>query len=320
MRNDLRNETDIVPFSDMVEGSYLFRWAVAEEGYEFNSSLKITPGFPELPKRIDQQPLWLIPRSNSGWIYSPLLNHTLHRDFAKLGNDQNAILQFANKYGLLGTQRVLLAPAAGGKIVGGESLERWQDDIASMGCTLAIWDAVNWQSEEQLKDIINWSDQRVDLGVWWDLNNGRYRLLPGNRYGTLEDFTKSLPTGTLWGKISETLASRKPENSPNLLDEWKPGDVFAPAYYYVCKEINGRLRLHAHPQVLPLRRSEIYIVPDNLLTSMWLLFMWEISGKNKLLLCPCCGLWAEQRHKRQKYCSRACRQKEYRGRIKTEKR
>jgi len=319
LRNDLRNKTEKVPFSDMVEGSYLFRWAVVEEGYEFDSSLKITPGFYELPGRIDQQPPWLIPRSNSGWMYSPLSIHTLHRDFAKLGNDQNAILQFANKYGLLGTQRVPLAPASGGKLVFGESLERWQEEIGNLARTLAIWDAVNSQSEEKLEGFISWSKDCVDLSVWWDLQNGRYRLLPGNRYSTPKDFEDSLPTGTLWGKLSEILAKRKPEIAPNLLDEWSHGDVFAPALYYVCKEINARLRLHTYPQVLPLRRSEIYIVPANLLTGMWLLFMWEISGKTKLLLCPGCGLWAEQRHKRQKYCSRACRQREYRRRIKTDK-
>jgi len=303
----------------MVEGSYLFRWAVAEKGYKFDSSLQITPGFSEKQDWIDQQPPWLIPRRNSGWIYSPLLNHTLHRDFAKLVNGQDAILQFANEYGLLGTPRVPLAPAAGGKIVFGESLGKWQDEIGKLGRTLAIWDAVNSQYEEKLKGIVSWSDNRVDMNGWWDLQNGRYRFLPGNRYSTPKDFTDSLPNGTIWGRISETLASRRPEIAPNLLDEWKHGDIFAPAFYYVCKDINERLRLHAHPQVLPLRRSEIYIVPDSLLTSMWLLFMWEISGKNKLLLCPCCGLWAEQSHKRQKYCSSACRQKEYRGRNKTDK-
>ena len=292
-------------WKDGYQGEYWFAWGVSAEGYRlvddkeyrvYDSSSKGTP-YTASP--------WLVAKSNTEVPYNPLDKPDLHRKFAALRNDKE-LLAFADKYGLLGRE-VPLVPVSGGGLIYGESLARWHTELGTMGSVLQIWDWAVWNlashdenpNAGKLGQIFSWQGNdkillRMITKLFWE--KGQPRVLP---------LAKS--SGPKPGYRDEVLSVHE----PRLTKLVKRGEVTKLARYYVCREVNRRLRGHVSPQLLPFSEDikDVSLFPDSLLTALWGLFMREITGNVKMLRCPICERHFEVTGSRSIYCSSACRQK-----------
>lgn len=304
----MRNKENKIQFRDMTSGSYAFLWSVSEGGYRLfdKGKLQVVPdAVPEWGEytEADTTPPWLVPWGREQWQATPLENKVLHRKFASLPPSEDAIITFANKHGMLGKD-VILEPHGGGIATIGESIHRWRKEMGEIGSLLALWDLVQDRDAGKLGQLIIWpNDERVQLkmGRQYDDTKRQWKIYP------LKE-----PKGHLF--TFAIIASQRSIFDRLVLQRWQRGDVVEPAKYYVCQQVNKRLEGHVHPQVLPFVQDEVYLFPKTLLVAMWLMFMWEITGKVRVIHCPSCGFWAEQMDRRQRYCSNACRQRMYRQR------
>lgn len=286
---------------------YAFYWDVADGGHEFLTG--------DTHKTVDESgmdntsPWFKSPESGSHVTrYSPLHKAGLHREFASL-HDDKSIIEFANRYGLLG-KYVMLMRHGDGVLAWGESLERWKYESRTMGTLLAIWDMVQNKDAGRLGQIIIWPrpynitllrllseyDERQKR---WVVNQHK-----GSRYAP--------------GLVTEVLAS--PDINPELLERWKVGMPVEPAKYYVYHKINKHLEGHVAPKILPFFKDRIYLFPDSLLSALWVMFLMEIMGNIRIRQCDVCGEWKEVALTRPNfYCSNTCRQKAYYKRHKQQK-
>ena len=304
------NNKDRIHFAEITYGSYAFRWSVAKEGYSLldESTHKYIGDKIEV---VDDGPQWLVRQGDMVRQYPPLSKPTLHREFARLNSEESTI-RFANKYGLLGNCGVILGPRGRGAVVLGESVARWRQESQNIGMLLAIWDLVAKKYAGKLGQLIKWPlDNMVvlEMQVEYDETLREWRVQP---WSPIKD-EPSKPGGAAY---SETIASDHIHTE--VLSRWRRGHVIEPAKYHVLREVNKRLKGHVSPQVLLPKSKEdspskVYLFPDSLLTSLWLMFLMEIIGRIRVRQCDFCGNWKEViRTRNSFYCGNACRQAAFR--------
>ncbi|MBN2099869.1 MAG: hypothetical protein JW753_09785 [Dehalococcoidia bacterium] len=274
-------------WDDGYQGEHWFLWSAAAEGYKVVDSKEYRLCDSRLEGKPEAAPPWLVARSSAEKYYRPLEESNLHSHFADLKDEQD-IVAFADKYGLLGVD-VALAPVGGGERIFGEPLRRWYDEIEALARSLQIWDWV--QSEDAGK---------LGLLFKWSVEGDRLTL----RYKGVTDAARAGERAS-----SVTLASR--HINPQLLELVRQGELFRPAKYYVCREINARLKQSVYPQLLPFSKDirDVHLFPKNLLTAMWVMLSQELLGQTRKQRCPICQTRFEVTGARSKYCSQKCRQK-----------
>lgn len=316
----MRNETDNISFHSLTHGSFAFLWQVHVDGYAINESLKAIESQTDA-EPMDQKPPWLVPNGNLAKQYAPLADPTLHRRFAALNETHDAqVLSFANRFGALGGHDCLLTTPDSGETILGESLNRWQHEIREMSIILAIWDLVWTSSAGKLGEIFIWPNpERIEIRLSWHREDGKTELGKYKKTNEFINFTGAVSNlTTIQSSVSsstvEIIADRRKHIKTDIINRWDQGDVVEPALYYVCSQVNQRIRTNVSPQILPFRRNELRLFPQTLLSAMWLMFMWEISGENNVFICPSCLEWFSTEDRRSMYCSGACKQKAYRDR------
>jgi len=297
MRKNMHKKT--LKFTETTSGSYAFYWDVVDSGYKFLTG--------DTHKTIDESgmdstsPWFKLPEAGSYVArYFPLLKAGLHRKFGSL-HDDKSMIEFANRYGLLG-KRVFLVPHGGGELDMGESLERWRYESSAMGVLLAIWDMVQKKDAGKLGQIITWPKpyDRVLLQLVRKYDESQ------NRWTVNQYKGKGVP----FGFVGEVLTS--PQSNPELLKRWQIGMPVEPARYYVYHKVNEHIEGHVSPKILPFLEDRIYIFPDSLLSALWVMFLMEITGNVRIRQCDECGEWKEVKVTRSSfYCSNTCRQKAY---------
>jgi len=249
-------------------------------------------------RKTDEKPLWIVPNSIRYRKDSPLWRGgegfatpglgspqiTLHRRFASLiKKDDKEILKFANKYGLLKRYSVhdlvFRNHDTGRQSQLGESLLWWKEEIEDLAACLGLW------------DMILRSDEKLGSTVLWHRDGITIRL----------------------GSNDVPLISRA---NITLLDRWSKGDARGPALYYLSLETDKRLLNTLTMKLLPFQNSEVCLFPDSLLATIWLVFLWEISGRTRLLRCVSCGDYFDSQDPRARFCSTRCRMRSYRKRRK----
>lgn len=245
--------------------------------------------------------------------YSPLTEFPgLYRTFAELPfDDRDAILDFANKYGRLGIGIPYLLqpkPKEPVPIMIGERHKDWAQSIERMRQAIRIWDWFTTGDTENLSHHIQWQDAEYK-------EDGR---TPKKAAGWTYDSHPHLPKD----QVPAPLRSFRVIEP--VLDLFKPGDVLMPASFLVQRWINDQLREHAAPHLLydlRLGKRILQIIPDCLLTAMWLQFARAIEGDKEFRACKACGRWfdishrqADGRTRRREFCSDACKSKDYRRR------
>jgi len=269
------NNTENLSLHEAREGSLLSLWTVAKGGYRISNDLRYVgnPGPGTAPP-------FIVPNGRIRKVYPVLGNKLLHRNFAALDcKNEGDILKFASKYGLL-KKPLLLYPQPSGGMLTGESLSVWKSQNRKLGLLLAIWDMVKGKKVGKLGQFIIWSVSGDSVHLSYE------------GYGEF------------------SIASK--HQNPELLKRWHRGDVIEPALYYICRELNKNLDSQFSFKILPFMNKEIYTMPTTLESAMWLTFAREISGKVESAQCPMCTEWFERDHARDKFCSNACKQKDYR--------
>jgi hypothetical protein len=247
-------------------------------------------------KKLNERPLWIVPNSIRHRKYSPIKKSgekvttsrledsqtILHRQFASLiKKDDEEILKFANKYGLLKRcpvhDIVFMSQDSGQQLQLGESLLWWKEEIEDLAACLELWDMVLAQ-DQKLKNIVLWHRDGIAMRF-----NDRDVQLVGRA-------------------------------NMNLLGEWGRGDIRGPALYYLSLEADKRLNNALTPRLLSLQDSEVCLFPDSLLATIWLMFLLEISGGTRVIQCQSCGMYFDARDPRARFCSTRCRMRIYRRR------
>jgi hypothetical protein len=249
-------------------------------------------------RKTDEKPLWIVPNSiryrkysllgkGGEELTSPRLEPpqiTLHRQFASLiKKDGKDILKFASKYGLLKRYPVhdliFRNRDTGQQFQLGESLLWWKEEIEDLSKCLHLWDMV-LRNDEGLKNTVLWHRDGITI-----------------RLGSNDVPLVSMANIT-------------------FLDRWSRGDFKGPALYYLSLETDKRLLNTFTMKLLPFQISEVCLFTDSLLATIWLVFLWEISGRTRLLRCSSCGDYFDSQDPRARFCSTRCRMRSYRKRRK----
>ena len=318
------NDEHSLHLRDIKIGSHISLLSVCRDGYSFSSSP--VPGFDtsEVLARVNEcqpltskdgsyqneilksvfniglkregaKPLWITPNSIRLRRYNPPEKRgkelmapqmssyecTLHRQFAGLMiKDDSDTLKFANKYGLLKRQPahnlVFRNRDTGQQDQLGESLLWWREEISDLAACLKLWDMVV-SDDKDLKDIVLWHRDGIALKL-----DNNYMQLVGR-------------------------------TNMNLLARWHRGDLKGPASYYLSIEFEKRLFNTLTPRMLASQNHEIYLSPDSLLSTIWLMFLLETSGGTKLVPCGICGEFFHAQDPRARFCSARCRMRNYRN-------
>ncbi len=215
----------------------------------------------------------------------------LFMQFAHLRPTEEGVLEFANRYGLLGFPTMADSDTNPNRaLIGipGEKLANWSQEIRSMREAVKLHEQVRANSPE-LKQVITWGSGFVDYA---------------NPYG----------------RSFRIADNSKPERMAKL----SHGDMAGPGHYALQIMLNRTLR--EHPSVpklfwdndgkVPVLRMKL--APKNLLAAMWLQFALATEGSRNYRQCDVCGDWfegpSENRDEGKKFCKQACRFKAYRQR------
>ena len=323
----MHDEHDTLAMRDVNIGEYMSRLSLCQDGYSLSKTP--VPGFDSSEvlarinechplmskdgsfkseilrtvfniglKKTDEKPLWIVPNSirNRRYGQPPKkggktrrtrelkpTEYAIHRQFANLtGKDEKDILNFANSYGLLKRhpvhKLVFKKRNTGQQLHLGESLLWWKEEILDLAACLKLWDMV-LSDDEELKDTILWHRD----GITIKLGDSHIQLI---------------------GRANM-----------NLLGKWSKGDAKRPALYYLSLETDKRLFNALTPRASPFQNFEVYFLPETLLATIWLMFLWEFSGRISLLRCASCGEYFAVQDPRTRFCSTRCRMRNYRKRY-----
>jgi len=229
--------------------------------------------------------------------YSPLqLAISLFRKFANTALTDEAILQFANTYGLLGqTKPIVIHTSKGESLADAELLDTWKREISVMRAAVRLWDAIKAHDLDALRVRIIWTgddvhyDPRADAGV---------------------------------------LGDNLPELHPDLdfkpfvhLGVFQKGDVIQPALYVLRSILSTKLEKSvAATTTVDVKDASIRMsfAPSSLLAALWLQFGMSIDEKQEFRQCRQCKEWFAlapgTARADKEFCSSACRSKAYRKR------
>lgn len=246
--------------------------------------------------------IWLIEPDNKDIkLYSPLALPSLPQEFARLEPTQEAIKRFADRYGILAHHTILKDPTRENYVKLGESLSFWKREIARMKLVRQLMMWVRRRDIEALSQHIIWED----VGIWeprihleWDSQRTLIGLAKSPHI-------KYLSAGKPRWRVAPALTD---PTSESHYFEWEYGNVVEPARVAIHREINAGLLEHVSPAILPDRPHEIFMLPDCLLSAMYVLLALDITrGTRPPIQCKGCEEYFTPDHGRQAYCTENCR-------------
>lgn len=282
------NHKNVSPFlKELVSDSYTFFWEVYE-GKLTVSEKAVKRLLPSIRGQqlaeIDGKLPSLVLRGNKKRYYPPLRkNPVLHRTFCEI-TDNKDIIKFVSKFGLLGftyCREVHKQEGMPTEVIFVESIARWKQELAEMKRLIHLWELVKNERLSLLGALIS----REDDGI---------HIIIGRRKNLVAD--SSSPLARKWDLEGE--------------------QPFEAARQYLSDYINGKIRGNVFPRVMPLYKRRIYLSPGNLLSAMWLMFLWEVIGEVRPHQCPGCGEWFDPKRSTRKTCGDRCRKKMSRLNIK----
>jgi hypothetical protein len=285
-------------------GRFLISLPVSNGGYRWEEELE-APQLPGVEPDSRDQPPWLI--ANDPWNDHnsyPLTNRDLHREFAQIPAEHDKIIKFANRYGLLSHPIRLYDTRKKIRLrdpqLEGEAFRVWDAEIERMKSLIGFWDLICLEKGQVLKRGVKWDITSTHWGFWWE----------GHQYRIHDD-----PD---WREEFAPEESQSPEI--NAIERIR---------YYLLSEVNRQMAWHVAPHLMRIEDSTyIYMVPDCLLSAMYVLFAQEIQGydpvegkvRGPFEECKGCGRPFEQTHGAKEYCTRSCYKKAYYRRQKEEQR
>jgi hypothetical protein len=239
--------------------------------------------------------------------YAPLRDEpALFRTFADTEATEAGVLQFANRFGLLGGHAAFMFDVRGpfsneeddfDVRNQAEPLSNWIREILAMRQAVALWDIASGGDRAGLADLFIWTS-----GVL--------------TYRPRREWTVNV--GHEWPARLDPLL-REGENS----DRYRriKDDAIGAAMLAVETLTNTQLSLAILPRLVENLRTGwpvLRYVPNYLLGALWCQFTTAVNEGRRYRTCRQCGNWFElpQRGSRigREFCSNACRFKAYRGR------
>ncbi|MEM7358204.1 MAG: hypothetical protein AAF431_03795 [Pseudomonadota bacterium] len=242
---------------------------------------------------------------NASKTYQPLEEQpALFYKFADLGSEPSSeeILVFANQYGWLGNMESVVDPtelltsATGGttyqNVISGELLEHWYRELNHYIPLLELWEAISAKDSRYLASVVHWHD---DLSTVSYGNPGVSSMLVAS-------------TGT----------------DKELLQSFAPGELQRPAMVALVRAVNKKLGSLCSPALLFEGRSytdsHLYFVCENLLGVIWLQFAKAVESNIEYRRCHECSQpfipHPGERGKKKKFCTDACKSRNYRNKRK----
>lgn len=256
-----------------------FEWWVPVDGYRWlDVPRKLLDGS---GKPSSKRPPVLLPvetmeqKIEGSWkvyLYEPLEDEpTLFQEFADVEPTREGILAFINNYGLIaGNLRV---HEDGGRLVAQtDSFDECVREITEMQKVRDIWCAIQ---SARGKDVASSGSTDAD---------------------SVASLKKSIRFKG--GVFADHLIETDDRQFHRIVehDGWGSVDIVSAASGLVGACINAKLTDKAvSPQLIPGEDGEFspYLVPENLLSAMWLqLYLW-VAGDRNYRRCPVCGFWAD---------------------------
>ncbi len=252
--------------------------------------------------------------------------------FAKLAPTQDAILKFAEQYGLLGREEVLeYREPSRIPLLTGESLERWQKEIHVMRYAVEIWRAIKDRDApdiDVLTRYISWEANTFALDLRGRPLEGREWVLFHSH--PLEEFHVQDPPPThhmadiaVEDETAHFIGSYFRAIRFERFDYVKAADVYLFQEHYhqltqtsqtsQTSTTNEKTVNHVHLGLTwdaATQRQQGILYADSLLTFMWLQFHEAITGTSLFKTCQRCGEWfthGKSRGQPAKWCSESCR-------------
>jgi hypothetical protein len=271
----------ISPFlKEIVSDRYAFFWEVPEGKFNLcrNTAARLQVYAPGAHlEKMDETSPFIVCKTTGKRYYAPLRkNPALHRTFCSVMDD-SGILKFASTYGLLGFTRSHDIRSRDRRLRTKlliESAQRWQYELSEMKRLMYLWDILKNRRYSLLAALM----VREEDGIYIILNKRRDLIAAVD-----SDLERR------WDQLGE-----RPEEA---------------ALLYLTNCINAKIRGGIYPRVLPTYKKRVYLFPDNLLTAMWLMFLWEVIGEVRPYLCPGCNNWFDPRRSTRKTCSDRCRKR-----------
>lgn len=272
---------------------YRFAWSVPEAGFCWENEGKPTGKYPA----VDTTPPWLIINAHPDecWAqgYFPLEEQPLlFRVFSKLDGSPDNILDFANKYGNLSYSNQITRDSIeiwenettpdlkhkkgekyiSGSLTPGVSLIRWRRSIQEMASLLEVWDLIQDVRVIDLEKYIKWWPDGLGVSFQWE--NKKLGWKTNEIIATANQFPEYF---TKWEKKNKAF---KLEKAARLLLALK-----------INKTLHGKIS--PYTTLDEDGKMESYLMPNDLLSAMWLQFQWAVTGKKKFRRCSICQNWME---------------------------
>jgi hypothetical protein len=158
--------------SDVRKG-FVFLGLRPKDEYHWDYDLQSAPGLTQQKNMPDVPWLVSVPIGSVEYSqrYSLFTEHNILRAFVNLPHTEEAIRQFANRYGHLGDVVPLYYPSKVGTpdsiLWAGEPLQFWVDAIEELQMLVTLWDMVRNRQIEALKKYIIWKqDPKGVLFLW----------------------------------------------------------------------------------------------------------------------------------------------------------
>jgi hypothetical protein len=214
--------------------------------------------------------------------YNPLRQYKcLFREFAETHDNEEGVIDFAGRYGLLGLDLEYVPPGGSPMPKNMEPLALWRQEILAMRKALSVWDMVQEENsrglEAYLGPLMEW------VAADRDPSHGARVIDAGSGPSSLD------PAELRWFRIH-----------PEFLDSYQSGDVITPALLGVQFAVNRHLERRITPKILwddlSRRGWSLYFVPVNLIGSLWLQLSQSITQQKDYRRCRQCGAWFEIDH------------------------
>jgi hypothetical protein len=316
-----------------------FNWRVPQPGFEWIDADSVN-GEHNSYLVVRAEP----PRVVTYLPTNPLDETALFRIFGDMPPTREGVLDFASKYGLLGSDPkhhnpptvIVSRPgldAGSFWPVPGERLDDWAVEHHAMRETISLWDAIKGKPDgnytyyagkekEQptpatyLSSVINWSGSAAASYSRPRPEKDRFGELHRIWRSNKADLTDKLaPFASRFQIVSEA--------QPELFERFTPGDLRLPGQYALQKIINEKLRVHRSGTKLLwdwTRRNpdlRMQLVPTSLIGALWLQLAAAIDGDRDYRRCEACKKWFEVSAENRidaKFCQQSCRFRAYRQR------
>jgi hypothetical protein len=256
--------------------------------------------------------------------YFPLDQYpALFRTFADTPTTPEGVLQFANRFGMLGGQVAVetdrepppATPTSPQRFVGAEPVVAWLNAILRMRQAVALWDMVSAGDLAGIEQVIvqNLDGLHFHPKPEWFLTDWRRQKAHELRMGMLDFGGAKL-------EAAKPIWFRPNLSSDERFQQLQGSRLVSPARLLITQFVMEWLDAQVWLEDEWFVKEQFCLVhrPQSLAGALWLQFAHSLATSRRYRICNECGEWFEiplrgARISRE-YCTNACRSKAYRKR------